>query len=56
MRYIWTVAPDQERVQFVSDGSEDAELEPTIDFIITYDDPGLPEQDEPLRNGDEPEE
>ncbi|HAX24491.1 MAG TPA: hypothetical protein PK593_02190 [Thermomicrobiales bacterium] len=50
MRYIWTVAPDQERVQLVTEnGDEDAELRPTIDFIVTFADPAdfdQPERDE----------
>lgn len=51
MRYAWMIAPDQERVQLVSEnGDEEAELRPTIDLIITYADPSdfeLSQPDEP---------
>ncbi len=41
MRHVWTIAPDQERVELVREsGDEDAALRPTIDLIVTYADPG----------------
>lgn len=40
MRHVWIIAPDQERVELVTEsGDEDAELRPTIDLIVTYADP-----------------
>ncbi len=40
MRHVWVIAPDQERVELVTEsGDEDAELRPTIDLIVTYADP-----------------
>lgn len=40
MRHVWIIAPDQERVELVTEsGDEDAQLRPTIDLIVTYADP-----------------
>ena len=46
MRNVWIIAPDQQRVEIATEsGDEDAELRPTIDYIIEYSDPNEPPPD-----------
>ncbi|MCO5177338.1 MAG: hypothetical protein M9890_10255 [Thermomicrobiales bacterium] len=57
MRNVWIIAPDQQRVEIATEsGDEDAELRPTIDYIIDYSDPNEPPPDVPEAQDDgEPE-
>jgi len=46
MRNIWIITPDQQRAELAAESSElDAELRPTIDYVIEYSDPDDPPTD-----------